>query len=674
MSEIVSFDFDERGLEKIKSYQYGTDWPVVYVQENQKEAYVGEAVNLYRRSKEHLKNPDRQKLRRVHVMADEEYNKSAALDIESSLIQYLAVDGKFSLQNGNKGLKNHSYYDREKYKVKFEKIWETLQEMNIAVSSLRDIRNSDLFKYSPYKALNDDQDHVVKDLFEKILLGKKSTYIVSGKPGTGKTILATYLMKYLAEDEKTSHLKIGLVIPMTGLRKTLKKVFKDVSGLSPKMVLGPSEVVKNSYDLLIVDEAHRLSQRRNIAAMGAFDNINKKLGFDTKGHQLDWVISQSRQQILFYDSGQSVRPSDVSRDVFVDLDCEFYDLRQQMRVQAGDTFISFVGDFFELEHMEKPDLNDYDIRLFDDLSEMVDLIKEKDRDQGLSRLVAGYAWKWISKDDPYAWDICIGDVKLRWNSVIQDWVNSDGAVDEVGCIHTVQGYDLNYVGVIVGPELSFDPVSRTFLFNRGMYKDINGHRGIRDDEKVKKYVINIYKTLLTRGIRGVYVYVVDENLREYFREFFTQEKVVAASTVGDVKEGVDQILERVVELIKVPLVGSAPCGNPLLGQDNIERYVDVEKSKLNPAVKYFIVEASGDSMDRSGIKDGDLLLCRASEKAETGDRVVALLGGENVTVKYYDKMDGKRVLLPKSSNPIHQVIVPEEGDEVQGIVQEVLSH
>ncbi len=98
----------------------------------------------------------------------------------------------------------------------------------------------------------------------------------------------------------------------------------------------------------------------------------------------------------------------------------------------------------------------------------------------------------------------------------------------------------------------------------------------------------------------------------------------------------------------------------------------VEKSKIKSGVKYFIVRASGDSMNMAGINDNDLVLCRYSEKGETGDKVVALLGGENVTIKYYDKRDGRRILLPKSTNPINKPIIPEEGDAVQGIVQEVI--
>jgi repressor LexA len=126
-----------------------------------------------------------------------------------------------------------------------------------------------------------------------------------------------------------------------------------------------------------------------------------------------------------------------------------------------------------------------------------------------------------------------------------------------------------------------------------------------------------------------------------------------------------------VDMLMIPLVGSAPCGNPLFGEENIEKYVQVDKSKIKPGFNYFILRAYGDSMDLAGIHHGDLVLCRQQLKADTGDLVVALLD-DNVTIKAYGKNDGRRVLLPKSTNKSHGLIVPEEGDSVQGIVQEII--
>ncbi|HEY4501529.1 MAG TPA: S24 family peptidase [Candidatus Paceibacterota bacterium] len=127
-----------------------------------------------------------------------------------------------------------------------------------------------------------------------------------------------------------------------------------------------------------------------------------------------------------------------------------------------------------------------------------------------------------------------------------------------------------------------------------------------------------------------------------------------------------------LDTIQVPLLGSAPCGDPFYGEENIKEYIAVDKVKIRPGFKYFILRAEGDSMDLAGIQDGDLVLCRQQLKADTGDRVVSLLG-DNVTIKIYgERVEGVRKLLPKSSNKKHTPITPDEGDIVQGIVQEVI--
>jgi DUF2075 family protein len=123
----------------------------------------------------------------------------------------------------------------------------------------------------------------------------------------------------------------------------------------------------------------------------------------------------------------------------------------------------------------------------------------------------------IQKKTPNTPDIKIGDVELYWNSVLHDWVNSKNAINEVGCIHTIQGYDLNYAGVILGPEIVYDDVKDEIKIDRKKYFDANGHRAVWDEAELKRYIINIYKTLLTRGIIGTFVYIVDPKLRSYFK-------------------------------------------------------------------------------------------------------------------------------------------------------------
>ncbi|MBN2100433.1 DUF2075 domain-containing protein [Candidatus Dojkabacteria bacterium] len=521
MYEITKYSFTPSTIQKIKDYRFGLNWPIVYIIEDGREAYVGESVSAYNRAKQQIENPERARLKNLHVIADDEYNKSATLDIESSLIKYMSGDGKYLLQNGNSGVKESDYYDRERYQAKFEVIWKELLKRELANQALVQIENSDLFKYSPYKSLSEDQLNVVQEITESIKKDSHQTSIVSGEPGTGKTIVAVYLMKYLYEQDWAQDLRIGLVIPMTSLRKTLKKVFKSVKGLNPGMVIGPNDVIKFDYDILIVDEAHRLQRRVNLTNYRDFDRINKTLGLKKEeGTELDWIINSSKHQVLFYDKNQSIKPADIREHHIRKYKMKEYALISQMRVRGGQDYIEYIRRILNVEQKEKVKFDEYELKLFGDIRELVDAIKEQDKNIGLSRLLAGYSWEWkTKKDESIDYDIEIDDVKLRWNSVTKDWVNSENAVNEVGCIHTIQGYDLNYAGVIIGPEISYDKDKKSIVIDKSKYLDFNGKRAISDPNELESYIKNIYKTLLTRGIRGTYVYVVDKRLRKYLKEY-----------------------------------------------------------------------------------------------------------------------------------------------------------
>lgn len=518
MSQVKKFIFEKTQFDQIKKYNFGRNWPVVYLIENGTEAYIGETINAYVRSIQHWDNPERRKLKNIHIITDEEYNKSATLDIESSLIQFMSADGKFVLQNGNSGLSNHNYYDKPTYEAKLLDIWEELKTRGLASKSLNEIKNSELFKYSPYKALSDDQLIVVHELLFEIENSSTNTFIVNGGPGTGKTVLATYLIKLLKGLKETNNYTVALVVPMGALRKTIKKVFENVKGLSADMVIGPSEVTKK-YDILIVDEAHRLSKRKNIVNYSGFDKTNKSLGLDNNGTQLDWVLRSSSKHILFYDKNQNVMPADVEHIHFSELENKKeYELQTQFRIgegEDGERYMDFIRDTFDLKKSAKFSFEKYDFHIYDDINKMVSDIKIKDTKLGICRMVSGYAWPWVSRNNPEMHDIEINGLKLFWNSVNHNWVNSKNAINEVGCIHTVQGYDLNYAGVIIGPELAFE--NNHFVIHADKYMDRNGRRGVDDPKELERYILNIYTTLMTRGIKGTYVYAVDDKLREYLK-------------------------------------------------------------------------------------------------------------------------------------------------------------
>jgi DUF2075 family protein len=518
MGLIQTFEYKHQYFEQIRKYKYGINWPVVYILRNKNEAYIGESTRVYYRSLEHYKNDTRRKLTSIDIITDKDFNKSATLELESLLIEHMSADGKFKLQNGNGGLSNHNYYQNDIYKQKFNYIWEELKHKGIVLHGLFDIRNSDLFKYSPYKALNEEQHLVVEEIFESIKNNQHSNHLIQGEPGTGKTIVAIYIIKYLVEALKEKNLKIALVVPMTSLRKTLQKVFKNVQNLSSSMVIGPSEVVGKSYDVLIVDEAHRLSRRVNITNMKSFDDCNRALDLDIdKGTQLDWIKMSSKHIVLCYDENQSIRPSDVRPTDFEEINFIKHKIKSQMRVLAGGDYIDYIHNILHQTQKEKVDFKNYELFLFDDIREMHNRIKEKDSQYGLSRIIAGYAWKWISKKDVALHDIVIDEVKFRWNSINKDWINSPNAINEIGCIHTTQGYDINYAGIIIGNEVTFK--NGKIHINEKNYFDQNGKRAIKDPNELKKYILNIYKTILTRGIKGTYIYICDKDLRNYFRQY-----------------------------------------------------------------------------------------------------------------------------------------------------------
>ncbi|MDO8571147.1 MAG: DUF2075 domain-containing protein, partial [bacterium] len=619
------------------------------------------------RSRQHYENEDKVRLKRLHIITDEEYNKSVALDLESQLIQYFSAEGTLRLQNGNKGLVNHNYFDRDRYRAKLETIWKKLQELTLVKRDLEDIENSELFKYSPYKALTEDQTAVADELYEVVRTGQASTHIVNGGPGTGKTILATYLVKLLKEDNETKNLSVGLVISMTSLRRSIKEAFSRVSGLSEDMVVGPSEVADKKYDLLIVDEAHRLRQRRNIVNYRSHDALIKRLGFGLDGTELDWVLKCSTQQILFYDENQNIRPADVHIARFKNLKATRHLLTSQLRVKGGEKYIAFVNNIFEGQKFLDAKFHDFDFQIYDDVAEMVADIKIKNKKFSLSRIVAGFAWPWVSRGNPDATDIDINGLKLRWNSTTTDWVNSPNAINEVGCIHTVQGYDLNYVGVIVGPELAYDATADRLVVNNDKYEDRNGWRGIADPVELERYIINIYKTLMTRGMRGCYLYFVDKETEKFFKSRIE----LSSSTKKSVVEKI--ISPYMGEMINLPMFESVGCGELLYADPTVQEMIPVRKDYISGGSKYFVLKVSGDSMNKAGINDGDLVLCRKNYHPEEGNRVVALVG-DDATIKEYHRENGYVILKPCSTNPTHKSLKFKSNEEVkiQGVVIRVL--
>jgi DUF2075 family protein/SOS-response transcriptional repressor LexA/predicted GIY-YIG superfamily endonuclease len=710
--QLERLEFNQSLFNNLHANGYAKDlWPLVYILSDGKvkEAYVGETTDAIARMTTHLKNDSKAKLSIVHLITSKTFNKSATLDIESNLIKYISGDGQYRVTNANVGLANHTYYQKkEVYWDLFKNIWSKLKSEGVAKKSIAQIDNSDLFKYSPYKSLSPDQKEGLTEIIKNILNKKKGNFIIEGGAGTGKTILAVFLFKLLnteiedfnfkefGDDEeefielvlelKTRYPKpsMALVIPMSSFRKTMQKVFKNIKGLTTKMVIGPAELANRSYDILIVDEAHRLRKRVNLGSyFHAFDNASNSLNFDKHvNNELDWVVKQGAKNLLFYDEGQSIKPSDVNKADFDLLKSQSTTLIQkltsQLRVLGGKDYVAYIDQLLhcQLKKSAVFESNKYEFFLFDSIEQMILQIKKRNEQHGLARLIAGFAWKWISEDDKSLYDIIIGDQKLQWNFVKTDWINSDGALDQVGCIHTTQGYDLNYAGIIFGEEISYDKQKEEIVIRKENYQDKNGKNSVADLEKLKSYILNVYSTIMLRGIKGTFVYVCDPDLREYFAmHIMTFEKTLPFKILkaSEIKPYINS----------VPLYNFKVAAGLFTDSQDPSDFEWIELPKpYKPSKEYFVCRISGNSMNKI-IPDGSWALFK---KDPGGSR-----HGKTVLVQHYNIQDTdyslgytikkyasekeetdedwkhKRIVLsPNSDDESYQPIVLEE-DEIRDL-------
>lgn len=695
--EVNRYQFCAEALTNIEADAYAANnWPLVYILSDSqtRRAYVGETTDTITRLGTHLKHPQKQSLTTVHLVTSERFNKSATLDIESSLIKYMAADGRFNLLNGNLGLSDHNYYQRDElYSRIFRETWDKLRRYGVAERSLETIDNSDVFKYSPYKSLSADQQQGLIQIMRALVDTGLKNIVVQGGAGTGKSVLAIFLFKLIHSDlddldlrefseeekelrellrqlkQRLPHPRMALVVPMNSFRSTLKKAFKNVVGLHPNMVISPSELTRQRYDIVLVDESHRLRKRVNLGAYyGAFDRASAALGLD-KGNcsEVDWVIQQSDKAVFFYDPSQSIKPSDANESDFNSIKSlstsQVMTLVSQFRVRAGLHYVQFVDDLLNvrLSTSKKFHSNQYEFLVFDELSDMIKEIEHRNSSYGLARLVAGYSWRWVSKSAPDLHDIEIGDVRLRWNSTNMDWINTQGAESEVGCIHTTQGYDLNYTGVIFGHEIRYDEVLDQIVIEKNNYHDRTGKQAIEDPNELKQYILNIYRTIMLRGIRGTFVYACDDGLRRYLKRHVESYKSNVITFPEPAKS-----LEPYVNAVPLYDLQAAAGGFSALQHVEHDNWVLVPDG-MPVGRNIFACHVVGESMNRI-IPDGAICLFRANPGGSRNGKIVLVEcanvqdgdAGSRYTVKEYqsfkklteDGTENVQVLLkPRSTNP-----------------------
>jgi hypothetical protein len=383
--------------------------------------------------------------------------------------------------------------------------------------------------------LIDDQ----KVVFETAnLLAKKSSekmkkvLIVEGGPGTGKSVVAINLLVALTERRhvakyvtRNSAPRLVYEAKLTGAF-TRSRISNMFSGSGSFHAVQP-----NSFDCLIVDEAHRLNEKS-----GMFSHLGE--------NQIKEIIKASKLSVFFIDEDQKVTLKDIGdkeeiRRWAAELKAEVTELslESQFRCNGSDGYLAWLDNTLQIRETanETLETKDYEFRIVDNPAELHELILHKNKAKNKARMVAGYCWKWISKKNSLLKDIVIGSYKATWNldSDGQAWIIKPNSVNEVGCIHTCQGLEVDYIGVIVGPDLVVrngtvitQPSERA-----STDKSISGWRArLRENPviantRLDAIIKNTYRTLMTRGQKGCYVYFVDEETRQFFANRITSEPI-----------------------------------------------------------------------------------------------------------------------------------------------------
>lgn len=382
----------------------------------------------------------------------------------------------------------------------------------------------------------DDQKIVYETALERAKRaqsGRKQVLLVEGGPGTGKSVVAINLL--------VECINRGLVTQYVTRNAAPRDVYQaKLSGEMKKthitnLFKGSGAYVNcdaDVFDCLVVDEAHRLN-----AKSGIFQNQGE--------NQIKEIIHAAKFSIFFLDQDQRVTLKDIgeraeirrlAREAGASL--TEYKLRSQFRCNGSDGYLSWVNNTLQVEKTANQSLDGiaYDLRVFDSPNKLKDEIFKLNKESNKSRMVAGYCWDWNGQNDPSIKDVTIAEhgFAMRWNLDVERflWMIKPDSVSEIGCIHTCQGLELDYVGVIIGRDL----VVRNGEVMTDVHKRSKHDRSIRgikkmlreDPEHAKaladQIIKNTYRTLMTRGQKGCFLFCVDTETNEYFRSFVRDRK------------------------------------------------------------------------------------------------------------------------------------------------------
>lgn len=353
---------------------------------------------------------------------------------------------------------------------------------------------------------------------------EKHTVIIQGGPGTGKSVIAINLLSYLitrgynveyvTKNAAPRNVFVTELINKEYKKRYVENLFKG----SGSFVDCPS----NLFDCLLADEAHRLNEKSGL--------------FQNKGeNQIKEIINAAKISVFFIDEDQIVTTKDIGsiKEILkwakeLGSKVHFGDdlvLASQFRCGGSDGYLAFLDNLLGIRQTANINLIDidYDVRVFDDPNQMRDELRKLNKKNNKARMLAGYCYDWISKKDPNVFDIKLeNNFKAQWNfSSTSTWAIDEDSFEQVGCIHTSQGLEFDYCGVIVGKDLIYkDNMVQTDYRKRA--KTDQSLRGNKDYKLADKIIRNTYKTLLSRGQKGCFIYCEDEALRDYIKKLISK--------------------------------------------------------------------------------------------------------------------------------------------------------
>lgn len=543
--------------------------------------------------------------------------------------------------------------------------------------------------------LLDDQKIVYETALElarnSTSTGKKHVLIVEGGPGTGKSVVAVNLLVQLTKENfltqyvsKNAAPREVYTIKLSG--DCHKERIKDLFVGSGRFY----DIQADIFDTLIVDEAHRL---------------NLKSGFyGTEGeNQILEIIHAAKFSVFFVDDRQRIHIKDIGSKRSIEKYAESLGaivhttkLSSQFRCNGSDGYLSWLDNTLQIKNTANIHLSaeDYDFKIFSDPNELFETIKTKNKRNNRSRVVAGYCWDWNSKKNTDSFDIIIPEFNFekKWNlnSEKTPWIIGETSVDQIGCIHTCQGLELDYVGIIVGKDMRYENNKIiTDVTQRSKHdQSVKGFKSLLKKDKEQalqdadEIIKNTYRTLMTRGMKGCYVYFCDQALAQHFMSQLQhqQEEKKEIRIEPEVNDNVKYIDFLPLYSIK------AACG--YFGEGDIVDelgWIKVEGlGKLNRNM--YVVQAVGRSMEPA-IYHNDYCVFRANPAGSRQGKIVLIqhhnfydadyAGGYSIKTysskKKFDELgnwEHEEIVLTPKNPDYNPIIINEEDAEEFRIIGE----